>query len=62
MSEKLRIDAQEAVEIERYLEELAMARLCQLADFNFKKEIDKLDLPPVQVWEQCLPLPYFNID
>ena len=62
MSEKLRIDDVEAMEIERYLEELTITRLCELADFNFKKEIDKLDLPPFQTWEQCLPLPYFNID
>ena len=55
------VDTTEGKDIERYLEELTMNRLDYLAHCDFMREMRDWDLPPMQVWEQVLPFPLFNI-
>ena len=55
------VDITEGQDIERYLEELTMNRLDYLAHSKFMQEMRDWDLPPMQVWEQVLPFPLFNI-
>lgn len=55
------VDITEAKDIETYLEELTMNRLDYMAHSKFMGEMKDWDLPPMQVWEQVLPFPPFNI-